>query len=60
MEQTTIVVIDEKISSIIRANKILVMDDGKIVGNGNHHQLVADNAVYQEIYKTQKAREGAK
>ncbi|WP_278553387.1 ABC transporter ATP-binding protein [Companilactobacillus farciminis] len=60
LQHTTTVVIAEKISSIIRADKILVMDDGKIVGNGNHHQLVADNAVYQEIYKTQKAREGAK
>lgn len=60
LQHTTTVVIAEKISSIIRADKILVMDDGQIVGNGNHHQLVADNAVYQEIYKTQKAREGAK
>lgn len=60
LKHTTTVVIAEKISSIIRADKILVMDDGRVVGNGNHHQLVTDNAVYQQIYRTQKAREGAK
>ncbi|KRO00449.1 ABC transporter ATP-binding protein [Companilactobacillus kimchiensis] len=55
---TTTVVIAEKISSIVRADRILVMDDGRIVGNGNHKELVANNEVYQKIYQTQKAREG--
>lgn len=55
---TTTVVIAEKISSILRADRILVLDDGHIVGNGNHKELVASNEVYQEIYRTQKAREG--
>jgi len=55
---TTTVVIAEKISSIVRADRILVMDSGKIVGNGKHKELVDHNAVYQKIYQTQKAREG--
>jgi len=57
---TTTVVIAEKISSIVRADRILVMDDGQIVGNGKHKELVEHNAVYQKIYQTQKAREGGK
>ena len=57
LKKTTTVVIAEKISSIIRADHILVMDNGQIVGNGTHHELVANNAVYQQIYQTQKARE---
>lgn len=59
LKKTTTVVIAEKISSILRADRILVMDNGRIVGNGNHKQLVASNPVYQKIYTTQKAREGA-
>lgn len=58
LKQTTTIVIAEKISSIIRADRILVLDDGRIVGNGNHKELVANNKFYQEIYRTQKAREG--
>lgn len=57
LKTTTTVVIAEKISSILRADRILVMDNGKIVGNGKHKELVADNSVYQQIYRTQKARE---
>lgn len=60
LTKTTTVVIAEKISSILRADRILVLDSGRIVGNGNHKELVAHNSVYQEIYRTQKAREGAR
>lgn len=59
LKTTTTVVIAEKISSILRADHILVMDNGRIVGNGSHRQLVANNSFYQKIYTTQKAREGA-
>lgn len=57
LTETTTVVIAEKISSILRADRILVLDNGRIVGNGNHKELVHSNSVYQKIYLTQKARE---
>ncbi|KRK37625.1 ABC-type multidrug transport system, ATPase and permease component [Amylolactobacillus amylotrophicus DSM 20534] len=54
---TTTFVIAEKISSIVKADKILVLDQGKLVGIGTHRELRQTNATYQEIYATQKALE---
>ncbi|WP_461225099.1 ABC transporter ATP-binding protein [Lacticaseibacillus suihuaensis] len=58
LTRTTTVVIAEKIASIIRADQILVMDGGRLVATGTHRQLVQSSAIYQEIYATQKAKEG--
>ena len=57
LKATTTVVIAEKISSIINADQILVLDQGRVSGNGTHAELVRSNAIYQAIYQTQKARE---
>lgn len=57
LTSTTTVVIAEKISSIIQADQILVLDDGQLTGSGTHQELVKTNVVYQAIYQTQKARE---
>lgn len=57
LSDTTTLIIAEKISSVINANKIIVLDKGEIVGFGTHEQLVLENKVYQEIYQTQKALE---
>lgn len=54
---TTTFVIAEKVSSIVKADKILVLDQGKLVGIGTHRELRQTNATYQEIYATQKALE---
>ena len=54
---TTTIIIAEKISSIIKADRILVLDEGRLVGSGTHHDLVQHNDVYREIYATQKALE---
>ncbi|GBG96082.1 ABC transporter ATP-binding protein [Lactococcus termiticola] len=57
LKDTTTIVIAQKISSVVHADKILVLDQGKLVGEGTHSELAASNAVYQEIYETQKAKE---
>lgn len=57
LKETTTIIIAEKISSVINADKIIVLDQGEIVGIGAHKELVATNPIYQEIYATQKARE---
>ena len=46
-----------KISSVVHADKILVLDQGRLIGQGTHADLVANNAVYREIYETQKGKE---
>ncbi|EJR79704.1 hypothetical protein IK7_03263 [Bacillus cereus VD156] len=50
---TTTLLIASKISSIMDADKILVLDNGELVGNGTHEQLLERSEVYQEIYLSQ-------
>lgn len=56
MKDTTKIIISQKISSIVHADKILVLDEGKLVGMGTHKELVQTNDIYKEIYETQKGR----
>ena len=57
LKATTTVIVAQKISSVIKADKILVLDEGRLIGEGTHAELVANNAIYREIYETQKGRE---
>ncbi|MHB9782536.1 ABC transporter ATP-binding protein [Streptococcus sp. 10F2] len=57
LKGTTTVIIAQKISSVVKADKILVLDEGRLIGQGTHAELVATNDVYREIYETQKGRE---
>lgn len=50
---TTKIIIAQRISSIMDADRIIVMDDGKINAIGNHEYLVANNEIYKEIYNQQ-------
>ncbi len=54
----TVFIIAEKTFSVMHADKILVMDDGKIKAMGTHEELLLTSPLYQEIYETQRAREG--
>ncbi len=54
MKNTTIFVITQRISSCKEADKILVIDDGTIVGQGTHDELITNNSVYKEISDSQK------
>ncbi|MCC6121632.1 ABC transporter ATP-binding protein/permease [Weissella cibaria] len=57
LQDTTTFIIAEKISSVINADRILVLEDGTLVAEGAHQELVETSPIYQEIYKTQKAQE---
>ena len=51
---TTKIIIAQRISSVQDADRIIVMDDGKISGIGTHEELVKNNAIYREVYESQQ------
>lgn len=57
LKDTTKLIIAQRITSVMEADKIVVMDEGKIVGMGRHQELLADCGAYQEIYYSQMDKE---
>lgn len=53
LKDTTTIIISQRISSIISADKILVLDDGKCMGLGTHDELLENCPTYREIYESQ-------
>jgi len=49
----TRIIVAQRISTVLRADKILVLDEGRIVAEGNHGQLMRESQVYREIYASQ-------
>lgn len=49
----TVLIVGQRISTIVNANKIIVLDEGKIVGQGTHTELLKSNKIYQEIARSQ-------
>ena len=54
----TTIVISQRISGVRSADRILVFEKGKIVGDGSHHELLRNNAIYREIAISQLGMEG--
>lgn len=57
LKDTTKIIIAQRISSVIEADKIIVLNDGKIAGEGTHQELLADCSEYQDIYYSQAEKE---
>lgn len=57
LKDTTKIIIAQRISSVMEADMILVLDEGQIVGMGSHEQLLKECEAYQEIYYSQMDRE---
>lgn len=53
----TVIIVAQRISSIINADRILVVDDGRIVGNGKHKELLESCPLYREIAEIQLGKE---
>ena len=53
LKATTKIIIAQRISSIQSADKIILLDNGEIIGQGTHDDLMKNNPVYQEIYNSQ-------
>lgn len=54
LKGTTVFIIAQRISSIKTADRILVLDSGKVAGFGTHEELIASNTIYQEIVSSQQ------
>ena len=54
LKDTTVIIIAQRISSVQYADEILILDDDHIAGQGTHEELLASNAIYQEIYQSQQ------
>lgn len=57
LKDATKIIIAQRITSVMDADKIIILDNGQIVGMGNHENLLKNNVEYQEIYYSQKDRE---
>lgn len=53
----TVLIVAQRVSTIIDADLILVLEEGRVVGRGTHHELLADNETYREIVTSQLAAE---
>lgn len=58
LKDTTKIIIGQRISSIQDADRIIVLNDGKIYAIGKHDELVANNAIYREVYEMQTQGKG--
>jgi ATP-binding cassette subfamily B protein len=53
MRERTTFIIAQRISSVLNADQIIILDDGRIAASGTHHHLLQTSPIYQEIYESQ-------
>ncbi|MEU8619787.1 ABC transporter ATP-binding protein [Streptomyces sp. NPDC048623] len=51
--ESTVVIVAQRVSTIREADRIVVLDEGRVVGTGRHHELMAENETYREIVLSQ-------
>ncbi|MDF2678327.1 MAG: transporter-like protein, partial [Bacillota bacterium] len=56
-DESTVIIVAQKISSIINADKIIVLNEGEISGIGTHKELLANNEIYNEMVNSQLREE---
>ena len=54
LDNTTTIIIAQRISSVMDADRIIVMDNGKITDTGTHEQLLKTSEIYREVYDSQQ------
>ncbi len=59
MDDTTSFIVAQRISTVLKADKILVLDNGRIAAEGRHEELMDTSPLYQEIYESQLGDGGA-
>lgn len=57
VSDAAVIIVAQRISTILHADQILVLEDGRIVGKGTHEELMAENEVYQQIAASQLSRD---
>ncbi|MFI9721292.1 ABC transporter ATP-binding protein [Streptomyces sp. NPDC052396] len=58
-EDATVLIVAQRVSTIRDADRIVVLDEGRVVGSGTHHELMASNETYREIVLSQLTEEEA-
>jgi len=53
MRDRTTIVVAQRISTVLKADKILVLEGGRVVAEGTHQELMASSPIYREIYDSQ-------
>lgn len=52
-DNATVIIVAQRVSTIVHADQIIVLDQGEVVGTGTHTELAAHNTAYQEIISSQ-------